>query len=219
MSATFTVPFPELSLISQHFTDHLNEDESLSPSELLIIAQSVPKRRAAFSTGRNCARRALVRFIDDPPELLQGKGGEPIWPEGIVGSISHSEKLAGAVVASKNEITAIGIDIETIGGVKQAMYPLILLDTEIEMINGKHNDTALWTTLLFSLKESFYKLQYPLTGLWLDFKDISISENNGKFSFIQVKSSHDLSAISFDQIKVDWTVVSDQVITLCYFSA
>jgi 4'-phosphopantetheinyl transferase EntD len=217
MSDTFKVPFPALSFISQYFTDNFNEDEPLSPSELLIIAQAVPKRRATFSTGRHCARQALVRFMDKPPEILRGKSGEPMWPEGIVGSISHSAKLAGAVVASKSEITAIGIDIETIGDVKQDMWPLLFLDTEIEMINSKHNDTALWATLLFSLKESFYKLQYPITGLWLDFKDITISENNGKFSFIQVKSSHDLSAISFDQIKVDWTVANDQVITLCYF--
>jgi 4'-phosphopantetheinyl transferase EntD len=32
-----------------------------------------------------------------------------------------------------------------------------------------------WDRLLFSMKESVYKAWFPLTGLWLDFQEASIS--------------------------------------------
>ncbi len=37
---------------------------------------------------------------------------EPLWPAGVVGSISHSGELAGAVVARASDAWSVGLDIE-----------------------------------------------------------------------------------------------------------
>jgi 4'-phosphopantetheinyl transferase EntD len=216
MPKPLEIPFPDISITSQYFTADFDNDEPLSPAESIIVSKSVPKRISDFKTGRYCARQALSRFVNERPEILQGKAREPVWPTEIVGSISHSSKLAGAVVARQSDITAIGLDIETIGGVKPAMWYLLFHDSEQAFILNKQTDTALWATLFFSMKESFYKMQYPLTGLLLDFKDILISESDGNFYFSQVNFDHDLSGIAFNRIQAQWSSTYDQVITICF---
>lgn len=211
--------FPQIPSISQHFTVDFKDFSELRPAEATIVERASAKRRSDFSTGRYCARQALFRLKNIDPDILRGKGKEPIWPYGTVGSISHSKKLAGAVVALRDDVAAIGLDIETIGGVKPEMWYLIFHKTEQDIIRGKYGNEADWATLLFSLKESFYKMQYPLTGQFLDFKDITLSENNGKLCFTSTKPGFDLNEIGLNTIETQWKIIDNQLITLCYARA
>ncbi|MDT3400980.1 4'-phosphopantetheinyl transferase family protein [Mucilaginibacter terrae] len=111
--------------ISRYFTHKFMGVDCLSSAERNIIQGSAEKRRIDFSTGRYCARQALGMLINSKPAIMQGEGREPLWPNGVVGSISHSGKLAGAVAALQSNIMAIGVDIETVGEVKPEIWDLI----------------------------------------------------------------------------------------------
>lgn len=65
------------------------------PEEEPLIAKSVAKRRNEFITVRYCARQALsVLGIPEVP-ILKGDKGQPLWPDGIVGSMTHTEGFRG----------------------------------------------------------------------------------------------------------------------------
>lgn len=213
------IPFPEISFISQYITPDFKATGYLLPEEEQFVEQSAEKRRIDFSTGRYCARQALEQLINIKPPILQGKGREPLWPDGVVGSISHSGKLTGAVVALKKEVTAMGFDIETIGDIKPDMWNMIFHDTEQQLIQSKLAEADVWATLLFSVKEAFYKLQYPLTGQFVDFLDIAISENNGRLCFMVKNTAINLQPIVLADVVIQWTVVQDQLLSICYISA
>jgi 4'-phosphopantetheinyl transferase EntD len=55
----------------------------------LLGPGSVEKRWREFAAGRSCARKALAASGHAPVAVLQGAGREPVWPQGIVGSITH----------------------------------------------------------------------------------------------------------------------------------
>ena len=219
MPHLFETPFPQTPFISQYFTDVFKSYSDLFPAERIFVERALAKRRSDFATGRFCARQALNQLNNIQPAIMQGEGKEPIWPKGIVGSISHSKNMAGAVVASQNDVAAIGMDIETIGGITHEMWDLIFDKTEQHLIRNKKEDQALWATLLFSLKESFYKLQYPLTGQFLEFSDVTISELDDKLSLISAKTGFDFNAIGLNNMETHWITIGDQLITLCYVRA
>lgn len=78
----------------------------------LLNERAVPRRRLHFTLGRAAAHDAL----DDlgAPTAIVGRapGGEPIWPDGIVGSITHAGNVAAAVVASASHLAGLGLDLE-----------------------------------------------------------------------------------------------------------
>jgi 4'-phosphopantetheinyl transferase EntD len=147
---------------------------------------------------------------------LVGEGKEPCWPEQLVGSISHSKTMAGAVVAKADRLVSIGMDIETIGGVRPDMWDMLFLPSEQQYLNtftGAEQDMQ--TTILFSGKEAFYKFQYPLTKTFLDFTDVEITLVNGQFG-IRVIKDPEAKALWPPTITIHYSMVDDQIITLCY---
>lgn len=214
------IPFPHITSLSQYFTADFKDIACLLPTEAAIVQQSSEKRRADFSTGRYCAHQALAALKADYKQpILQGPGKQPVWPDGFVGSISHSAKLSGAVVAAQNSVIAVGLDIETIGGVQADMWDLLFHPDEQALIRSKQTEVDAWATTLFSLKESFYKLQYPLTGKFLDFKELIIRHDGGRFCFTVTQPLYDLSPVVLSSIQVQWVQVTKQIITLCYIAA
>lgn len=84
----------------------------LFPSERECVARSVEKRVREFAAGRLCARAGLMEFGLKPAPLLPGRDRMPIWPSGIVGSVTHTDGYCVAVVGLKNQFAAIGVDAE-----------------------------------------------------------------------------------------------------------
>ena len=78
----------------------------------MLVARAVDRRRAEFTTVRTCARIALGRLGLPPAPLLTGSKREPLWPAGVVGSITHCDGYRAAAVARASEVAAIGIDAE-----------------------------------------------------------------------------------------------------------
>ena len=80
---------PHKVATAEMYTDPL--DLAPLPEEEPLIAKSVAKRRNEFITVRYCARLALEELGVPPVPILKGEKGEPCWPDGVVGSLTHCE--------------------------------------------------------------------------------------------------------------------------------
>jgi enterobactin synthetase component D / holo-[acyl-carrier protein] synthase len=144
------------------------------PEEEPLIAKSVTKRRNEFITVRYCARKALGELGVQPVPILKGEKGEPCWPDGIVGSLTHCEGYRGAAVARLGEVRSVGIDAEPHDGLPKGVLDAVSLPTERAELQAM--PTALhWDRILFCAKEATYKAWFPLTRRWLGFEDAHIT--------------------------------------------
>ena len=82
------------------------------PAEESIIGRAVEKRRKEFITARSCARVALGELGIDPVPIMRGEKDMPLWPDGIVGSITHTNGYRAAIVAHGLAVRSLGIDAE-----------------------------------------------------------------------------------------------------------
>ncbi|MBL7620905.1 4'-phosphopantetheinyl transferase superfamily protein [Frankia sp. AgB1.8] len=152
-------------------------EAELFPAEEALLARAVPKRRREFTAGRVCARRAMARLGVAPAPLLAGPNREPLWPAGLVGSITHCEGYRAAAVARAGDVLSIGIDAEPNGPTPDGVLDRIALPAEISWVRAaaRVEPEVHWDRLLFCAKESVYKTWFPLAGSWLGFEDALIT--------------------------------------------
>ncbi len=132
-------------------------------------------RRLDFATGRFCARKAMESLGIDPQALLIGNNREPLWPIGITGSISHSRKMCGAIAGKNRHFQSLGLDIEEVGRVQSSVWNSIFTDVEQIFLNQFESfEQQQYATLLFAMKEAFYKFQFPITRKYLGFKEVEL---------------------------------------------
>ena len=147
----------------------------LHPEEAAAVAGSAPKRVADFAAGRACARLALERFGIAGFPLRAGGDRTPRWPDGIVGSITHTVGYCGAVAAKRERFAALGLDAEIRNSVTPELWPQILTPAELARLHSLASaEPAEFATIAFSAKEAFYKAQFAVTGAWLDFTDVEV---------------------------------------------
>jgi 4'-phosphopantetheinyl transferase EntD len=147
----------------------------LHPEEAAHVERAAPKRIQEFAAGRLCARRAMNEFGITGFALRVADDRRPIWPDGIVGSISHTSGLCAAAVAESRHYVSLGLDCEVLGAVSADVLPTVCLDLERDWIRSlPAADQGVAATLIFSAKEAFYKCQYPVTREWLDFHDLHV---------------------------------------------
>ncbi|QSB16517.1 4'-phosphopantetheinyl transferase superfamily protein [Natronosporangium hydrolyticum] len=160
-------------------------ETSLWPGEAELVARAVPKRRREFTTARHCARRALAQLGVAPAAILTGERGAPRWPAGVVGSMTHCDGYRAAAVAHSAAVASVGIDAEPHGPLPEGVAGLVVRPEEATRLTelAAGDGSVAWDRLLFSAKESVYKVWYPLTGRWLDFQDASVTlRPDGGFS-------------------------------------
>jgi 4'-phosphopantetheinyl transferase EntD len=144
------------------------------PEEEPLIAKSVDKRRNEFVTVRHCARLALQQLGLPPVPILKGDKGEPCWPDGVVGSLTHTQGYRGAVVGRSASVRSVGIDAEPHGVLPDGVLNAISLPAERYEI-GALPGGLYWDRILFCAKEATYKAWFPLTQRWLGFEDAHIT--------------------------------------------
>jgi len=145
-------------------------------AERSLIKKAVEKRRREFSAGRYCARQALKALGFEDTPIMHDQNGAPLWPQGIVGSITHSTTHAAAAVAQDSRLHGLGIDMETVSRVSPAITNKILTAPELATLQC-HPDPAeqqRLLALLFSAKESIYKCLHPLLQCRISFEDAHI---------------------------------------------
>ncbi len=144
--------------------------EELHPLERAAVSRAVPKRQREYAAGRRLAAGLLAELGAPSGPLLSAEDRAPIWPAGVVGSITHCEDAAAVAVAWMDRVRGIGLDVEPAlplpDGVDRAViFPVDVLSSAAGPAAGR---------LLFCAKEAFYKAIYPITRKFLDFGDVAV---------------------------------------------
>ncbi|WP_333850782.1 enterobactin synthase subunit EntD [Leclercia sp.] len=134
------------------------------------LSQAGRKRKADHLAGRIAAFHALNRKTI--PGI--GSSGEPQWPAGIAGSISHSGTQAVAI-CSKNGI--VGIDCEAIIDEHEAreIQDGVIDMREAQLLAECGFPFDLAFTLAFSAKESLFKALFPRVQAWMGFDSARVT--------------------------------------------
>jgi enterobactin synthetase component D / holo-[acyl-carrier protein] synthase len=151
-------------------------------AEAALIGGALPSRRLEFITARCCARQALAALGVGPEPILRGSHGEPAWPDGVVGSITHCRGFRAAAVALTANARAIGIDAEPHAPLPEDVRSLVPRPEE-ERRAASTPGGVCWDLLVFVAKECVYKAWFPLAGAWLDHADAAVSWNAGEGTF------------------------------------
>jgi enterobactin synthetase component D / holo-[acyl-carrier protein] synthase len=149
---------------------------TLFPAEEAAMAAAEGSRRAEFATARACARAALAGLGLPAAPILPGPSGEPRWPAGVTGSITHCTGYRACSVAPSSAVAALGIDAEPDLPLPRGVLDAVATAAERTWLAERMSAApqVSWDRLLFSAKESVYKAWFSLTGLRLRFEDAAI---------------------------------------------
>ncbi len=162
---------------------HYHSAAVLDPRALLTreewdgIRHCAPKRIHDFTAGRMCARRALQGLGVRDFSLRVGPDRCPLWPRGVIGSITHTQGYSAAVVARADAVAALGIDTEVISAVHARLWPSICTCAELERLRQLDPESRIRAAALtFAAKEAYFKCQYPLTHELLGFEAVQLDD-------------------------------------------
>lgn len=149
----------------------------LFPVEASIVEQAGAKRRSEFAGVRVCAHRALNVLGVGASPLLPGPRGEPRWPPGVVGSMTHCAGYRAAVVALRDVgVVGLGIDAEPHAPLADGVLEMVAGPGEQQHLAALARDRpeVCWERVLFSVKEAVFKAWYPLVRSELDFLEAEV---------------------------------------------
>ena len=148
----------------------------LLPAERPGIATAVASRQHEFATGRVLARRLLAELGRPDFALVRDQDRVPRWPDGFVGSISHSGSLCVASVGLASEFAGIGLDLEPDEPVDSDIERVVCRDAEHDWVAAATgDDRGRRRRIVFSVKEAVYKAFYPRTREFWSFQDVTVS--------------------------------------------
>lgn len=155
------------------------------------IVRSVRKRQAEFFFGRLAARRALFTCGLAQCDVAIGSSREPVWPEHVVGSISHSGYIAAAVALAGSAHRGIGIDLEPIlrHDLLATVRATVLSEREYALLcaaAGSYSIEIL-CTVVFSAKESFFKACFAAVRRYFDFSVVRVVGVDAHAQSLQLK--------------------------------
>ena len=160
------------------------------------IARSVLRRQAEFFHGRMAARRALAALGHGTASPTVGAVGQPVWPAGVVGSITHSGSYAAAAACDGAYWRGVGIDIECVADESgcAALTSIAIDGTELAMLRAQVGrlDIRALLTLAFSAKESLYKAAFNAVGRYFGFESARVLEIDVAGSRLALRIEEDL---------------------------
>lgn len=146
------------------------DEHALLPEEAPAFASSVVKVRRASGAARIVARQLLARLGYRQCALPKAPSGAPIWPAGVVGSLTHDSRVAVAAVGTSRDVGALGIDVEPAEILPSELLDLVATPQE----RLKIDDDPYGGRLLFVAKEAVFKAVYPLDQTFLDHHDVQV---------------------------------------------
>lgn len=187
----------------------------LHPEEAVYVQNSVKRRVREFTAGRTCARRALDRLgIEDTP-IRMGARRQPLWPAGVVGSISHGAGYCIAAVCTRNHFASLGVDIEAATPLSSSLLNLVCTPLEREWCESQGSGFAgLLAKFHFSAKEAVFKCLYPVFGEELEFTDVHLQMALHEERFTAQVSGISLGADSDLVLRGRFACTADVVLTV-----
>ena len=147
------------------------------------IKHSVRSRQAEYLAGRYAAKRALAKLGLENAQVKKSAHRAPLWPNGTLGSISHTDEIAICVVSQLRNNLALGVDIEPLmtSDTAKDTAQVVMSDKEREYFAAMGIPQNEATTLAFSAKESLFKAIYRFIPEYLDF-------NTSELVFLDTRS-------------------------------
>lgn len=188
------------------------------PAEALLLeseseqSQSfAASRLKEFTHGRYCARQALASLGKPAVAIEVGESRQPVWPQGIVGSITHSQDFAAAAAGTTEQLAGLGIDCEQQGRLDEKIQKRISLPSEIEAAGS--SGLAEYGSILFSAKESVYKCIWPTVRHFVGFKDVELTLDIASSSYTAKPANDKLCPSLLSGIQGRWLLVDGRVLT------
>jgi len=182
------------------------------------LRNAVAKRRSDYLAGRLCAQRVmkLLGLNKAQSNVLIGANQEPIWPIGVVASISHTADIAVCIGTTRPNVLGIGVDIEKeiCSDVAEQIKQQVIGTDEDMVIQAHFERYNQGLTAVFSAKESIYKAMYQLVGCFFDFsamKLVRVGANQMVFSAAQAISDHFQVG---HRIRVNYTITRAEIQTV-----
>ncbi|MCG7494058.1 4'-phosphopantetheinyl transferase [Thalassobius sp. Cn5-15] len=164
-------------------TNPRDTSHTLMAPEQPAVTNAIPKRQIEFAAGRAAARMALADINMPPQAIPQAADRSPVWPAGIMGSISHCANLCVAVACPMSVWRAVGVDIENTAPLEKEAWSIILTSREQRaLVQLPFWRRAQQVKVLFSIKEAVYKAQYPLTHQLCDFQALDVTLDGDRFA-------------------------------------
>lgn len=187
------------ALSPDQFQSHWN---ALWPEEQAHVARAVEKRKREFAAARVLARNNLESLGLDAMPLVPREDRSPVWPPQIVGSISHSLGYCVVLNAWRRDWKSLGVDIEERRPFAAGMAKMVLTPEELVAVGDLESCAAQEQCLLrFCIKEAFYKFQSPLTGLFLDFQDVTLTPVDAqRWSIAKSSGAQSRADLAFERL-------------------
>lgn len=179
------------------------------------LLQAAAHRQGEFSTGRACARQALATAGAAACAIPPDAAGVPIWPESYLASISHSRGLAAAVAGEAAQFEYLGLDLEKTNRLSPVAIRHVLHPDESEWVGGDQ----FRATVLFSVKEAFYKAQYPRWRCQANFNDLCFAVDDGARSLRVTWIAERFPAGLREQVQsmqFRYSIFGDYIVSLCW---
>ncbi|HEV3106812.1 MAG TPA: 4'-phosphopantetheinyl transferase superfamily protein [Trinickia sp.] len=157
-------------------------DQALDGMDLTMalpasLMRAVRTRQLSFIGGRLCAER-VAKALGYPSAVIgRTARGEPVWPSGLRGSITHIDGFAYSSAVRSNVCNGLGIDSEWVGGqdVLDSLLQTCLTVSEKDRWLGGERDPLI-AILIFSAKEAGYKAIHERVGRFIDFTEFEVTE-------------------------------------------
>lgn len=218
--------------------DLVNEMRDLLPTTIVVVGRPVEilrdssgnikenlkiedeivsvARAAEYRVGRACIAEALAELgIGEFNEVRSSDLGGPIWPRGFTGSLAHKNQVSVAVVSKSSDMLSIGLDLEKFDHSDLRLTKRIATDEELE--TGPKLSILQKTTLIFSIKESYFKYFSPIARTReLDFKDFKIVWKSDEATYKIMEIADTLKRHKIPAAKGCFYIKQDHVWSCCY---
>ncbi len=147
--------------------------EDLWPEERIYIETALASRQIEFATGRVLARR-LLRELGHPERPIKRDADRvPVWPAGVLGSISHTEDACLVVLSEDRSLRGIGVDVEVNSPRSIRFLKRITTASERASLGGDAASQR-QATSIFSIKEAVFKACFPRLREQWGFRDVEV---------------------------------------------
>jgi 4'-phosphopantetheinyl transferase EntD len=150
--------------------------EGLLPEEASSLCRPNDTRLREFAAGRRAVHDAMQALGLPVRPVPHGPDRAPVWPDDVVGSLSHDETICIAVLGHVRRHASLALDIEQAADLPRDLVPLVCTPAERAWLSVQPEGwRGALARLIFSAKECAYKLQYPLTRQLLEFDAFEIT--------------------------------------------
>lgn len=182
------------------------------------IMRAAKRRQRSFAAGRMAARRAFAEAGVACADLGIGEDQLPLWPNGWIGCISHTDAIAAAIVMP-DAGGVMGLDVERLQTAQVAHDISAAILPEATWPPGMAFEVAI--TCAFSAKEALYKALYPQTRQFREFSAARIewlAPPGGQSAAARLILTEDWGAgwHAGAELEVHQTIAQDHVLSIVW---